>query len=49
MIFAPSSALYIRRLPEVFLESPLLDRFHGIITGWEIPPFEVEQQANGLG
>lgn len=47
--FVPARPDYIRRLPEVFLESPLLDRFHGIIPGWEIPPFEVEQQADGLG
>ena len=35
--------------PDTFLESPLVDRFHGIIPGWEIPPFETEQQAVGLG
>lgn len=48
-MFAPLRRDYIRRLPELFLESPLVDRFHGIIPGWEIPPFQTEQQANGLG
>lgn len=48
-MFAPARPDYIRRLPDTFLESPLIDRFHGIIPGWEIPPFETEQQAVGLG
>ncbi|HBJ34342.1 MAG TPA: BREX system Lon protease-like protein BrxL [Planctomycetaceae bacterium] len=47
--FLPARADFIRRLPDIFLESPLLDRFHGIIPGWEIPPFETSQQANGYG
>jgi ATP-dependent Lon protease len=47
--FVAAKRDYIRKLPEVFQESPLLDRFHGILPGWNIPPFEVEQQANGLG
>jgi ATP-dependent Lon protease len=47
--FLPARPDYIRRLPEMFLESPLLDRFHGIIPGWEIPSFAVDQQANGFG
>jgi len=47
--FLPSRPDYIRRLPKVFLESPLLDRFHGILPGWEIPPFDTNQQANGYG
>ncbi|MCP4891983.1 MAG: BREX system Lon protease-like protein BrxL [Planctomycetaceae bacterium] len=47
--FLPARPDYIRKLPEIFLESPLLDRFHGIIPGWEIPPFETSQQANGYG
>lgn len=48
-LFLPARPDYIRRLPETFLESPLLDRFHGIIPGWEIPPFSTEQQAKGYG
>ena len=48
-MFAPARDDFIRRLPETFLESPLIDRFHGIIPGWEIPPFETDQQAVGLG
>ena len=47
--FYPARSDFIRRLPEVFLESPLLDRFHGIIPGWEIPPFSTDQQARGFG
>ena len=48
-VFVPARTDFIRRLPDTFLESPLIDRFHGIIPGWEIPPFETEQQAVGLG
>jgi ATP-dependent Lon protease len=47
--FLPARSDYIRRLPEVFLESPLVDRFHGIIPGWKIPSFHTEQQAMGPG
>lgn len=47
--FLPARADFIRRLPGMFLESPLLDRFHGILPGWKIPSFETDQQANGLG
>jgi ATP-dependent Lon protease len=47
--FQPARVDYIRRLSPVFLESPLLDRFHGIIPGWEIPPFRTDQQAIGFG
>ena len=48
-LFLPARPDYIKRLPDAFLESPLLDRFHGIIPGWEIPPFRTEQQAEGAG
>lgn len=47
--FLPLRADYIRKLPGVFLESPLIDRFHGIIPGWMIPPFSTKQQADGWG
>lgn len=47
--FVPSKKDYIRRLPDLLLESPLVDRFHGIIPGWKIPPFETTQQAQGYG
>lgn len=40
---------YITKLPEMFQQSPLIDRFHGIIPGWKIPPFNAEQQACGWG
>jgi len=45
----PLKSDYIRKLPEMFQQSPLLDRFHGIIPGWEIPRFKSEQQATGWG
>jgi ATP-dependent Lon protease len=45
----PRRSDYIRKLPEMFQQSPLLDRFHGIIPGWKIPPFNSEQQAVGWG
>jgi ATP-dependent Lon protease len=48
-IFLPRRKDYIRRLPDILLESPLVDRFHGIIPGWKIPPFETTQQAQGYG
>jgi len=48
-MFASARVDFIRRLPDIFLESPLVDRFHGIIPGWEIPPFETELQAVGFG
>ncbi len=48
-VFLPRRKDYIRRLPEILLESPLVDRFHGIIPGWRIPPFETTQQAQGYG
>ena len=47
--YRPRNRDYIRKLPEMFQQSPLLDRFHGIIPGWEIPPFQTDQQASGLG
>jgi len=45
----PRKPDYIRKLPGMFQQSPLLDRFHGIIPGWKIPPFDSEQQAVGWG
>ncbi len=40
---------YIRSLPEIFHESAVLDRFHGIIPGWEVPRFTAESAARGMG
>lgn len=40
---------YIRHLPPMFHDSALMDRFHGIIAGWEIPRFTTENAAQGLG
>ena len=48
-VFLPLERDFIRKLPDVFLESPLVDRFHGILPGWKIPPFETTQQAQGMG
>jgi ATP-dependent Lon protease len=40
---------YIRHLPKLFQESALIDRFHGIIAGWEIPRFTTDSAALGVG
>lgn len=45
----PRQQDYIRHLPEMFQESALMDRFHGIIAGWEIPRFMTESAALGVG
>ena len=45
----PSRPDYIREMPEMFHDSALLDRFHGILPGWEIPRFQTESAANGYG
>jgi len=45
----PRQSDYIRNLPEMFHDDALLDRFHGIIPGWEIPRFTTESAAQGYG
>lgn len=45
----PRQADYIKHLPEMFHDDALLDRFHGIIPGWEIPRFTTEHAAKGFG
>lgn len=45
----PKRRDYIRYLPKMFHDSALLDRFHGIIPGWEIPRFTTDHAAQGLG
>lgn len=45
----PNRPDYIREMPEMFHDSALLDRFHGILPGWEIPRFQTESAANGYG
>ncbi len=45
----PRRTDYIRHLPEMFHDSALMDRFHGIIAGWDIPRFETTNSAQGLG
>lgn len=45
----PRQADYIRHLPEMFHDSALIDRFHGIIPGWKIPRFTTNHAAQGVG
>lgn len=45
----PKRTDYIRHLPDIFHDDALLDRFHGIIPGWEIPRFSTERAAQGYG
>lgn len=45
----PRQSDYIRHLPDMFHESALMDRFHGIIPGWKIPRFETQNAAQGFG
>ena len=40
---------FIRHLPPMFHDSALIDRFHGIIAGWEIPRFTTDCAAQGVG
>ncbi len=39
----------IANLPHFFAESALIDRFAGIIPGWEIPKFQREMTASQIG
>jgi ATP-dependent Lon protease len=39
----------IANLPKLFTETALLDRFIGIIPGWEIPKFKREMAASQIG
>ncbi|QEP42411.1 BREX system Lon protease-like protein BrxL [Ectothiorhodospiraceae bacterium BW-2] len=45
----PARRDYIRHLPEMFHDDALLDRFHAIIPGWEIPRFTTRHIAQGVG
>lgn len=45
----PRQRDYIRHLPALFHDDALLDRFHGIIPGWQIPRFTTAHAANGYG
>lgn len=45
----PRQSDYVRHLPEMFHDSALMDRFHGIIAGWEIPKLDTKHYAQGLG
>jgi ATP-dependent Lon protease len=46
---SPRRRDYIRHLPPMFHDSALIDRFHGIVAGWEIPRFTTECAAQGVG
>jgi len=41
------NANLVKELNPIFRESALLDRFHGLIPGWEIPRFKNDMIANG--
>lgn len=45
----PRQSDYIRHLPDMFHDSALMDRFHGIIAGWKIPRFTTDSAAQGFG
>ncbi|MEH6457835.1 MAG: BREX system Lon protease-like protein BrxL [Cocleimonas sp.] len=45
----PMRSDYIKHLPEMFHDDALIDRFHGIIPGWEIPRFTTDKAAQGYG
>ncbi len=45
----PARRDYIRHLPEMFHDDALIDRFHGIVPGWEIPRFTTGHIAQGIG
>ncbi|EGV17031.1 BREX system Lon protease-like protein BrxL [Thiocapsa marina] len=45
----PSRADFIRQLPDMFHDDALIDRFHGIIAGWEIPRISISHFAQGPG
>ena len=45
----PASKLLVRELPEFLRETAFLDRFPGIIPGWEIPKFHQGCIASGVG
>jgi ATP-dependent Lon protease len=37
-----------KTLPKIFQDSALLDRFHGLIEGWNIPRFNESMKMNGF-
>jgi ATP-dependent Lon protease len=45
----PNSEFVISDLPKFMHETAFLDRFRGIIPGWEIPKFTQTSKAQGLG
>jgi ATP-dependent Lon protease len=45
----PTRPDFIRQLPDMFHDDALLDRFHGILPGWEIPRITNAHFAQGPG
>ena len=45
----PRSERLVDELPSFMQETALLDRFKGLIPGWEVPKFRSEMIARGLG
>lgn len=43
----PKSPIYFKNLPNIFLESALLDRFHGFIEGWKLPRVNEDLKVKG--
>jgi len=43
----PKNPIYFKNLPNIFLESALLDRFHGFIEGWRLPRVNEDLKVKG--
>jgi len=44
----PKYRSYLRKLPDFFYDSALLDRFHGFIEGWKLPRIKENLKLKGL-
>jgi len=44
----PKNPIYFKNLPRIFLESALLDRFHGFIEGWKLPRINEDLKVKGF-
>jgi len=43
----PRNIVYFKELPDVFRDSALLERFHGLIEGWKLPRITEDMKING--
>lgn len=43
----PKNEIYFNELPNVFKESALLERFHGLIEGWKLPRITEDMKLDG--